>query len=96
MAYEQKDNDGALFANRDRDPNNPDHERLPNAKGTARIGGVDYWVSAWTNTAKGDGAKYQKLAFTPKDQQQGGNSQQRSSAPVNDPHEPVKEDDIPF
>lgn len=61
--YEQKDNSGALFVNDKRDK-----ETQPNAKGSAMIGGVEYWVSAWTNTSS-KGAKYQSLKFERKDQQ---------------------------
>lgn len=95
MAYEQKDNEGVLFANKDRKS-----DKHPNAKGSALIGGVEYWVSAWTNTAQGSGDKYQSLKFTPKDEQrqQGGGKQQSSRAPLTgaDAHEPVDESDIPF
>lgn len=55
--YEQKDNTGALFANDKREK-----ETQPNAKGSAMIGGVEYWVSAWTNTSS-KGTKYQSLKF---------------------------------
>jgi hypothetical protein len=60
--YEQKPDTGALFANADRTK-----ETQPNAKGSALIGGVEYWVSAWTNTSS-KGAKYQSLKFERKDQ----------------------------
>jgi len=61
--YEQKDNSGALFVNDKREK-----ETQPNAKGSAMIGGVEYWVSAWTNTSS-KGTKYQSLKFEPKDAQ---------------------------
>lgn len=60
--YQPKDNSGTLFRNDKRES-----ENQPNAKGTALIDGVEYFVSAWTKTAK-DGSKYQSLAFTRKDQ----------------------------
>lgn len=60
--YEQKDNSGALFANDKREK-----ETQPNAKGSAMIDGVEYWVSAWTNTSS-KGMKYQSLKFERKDQ----------------------------
>jgi hypothetical protein len=62
--YEQKDNSGALFVNDKREK-----ETQPNAKGSAMIGGVEYWVSAWTNTSS-KGTYYQSLKFEPKDAQQ--------------------------
>lgn len=56
-AYEQKPDTGSLFINDKREK-----ETQPNAKGSALIGGVEYWVSAWTNTSS-KGAKYQSLKF---------------------------------
>lgn len=61
MAYEQKENSGSLFKN---DKKTSDSQ--PNAKGEAKIGGVVYWVSAWTKKDK-NGNPWQSLAFTPKD-----------------------------
>jgi len=55
--YQQKDNTGALFANDKREK-----ETQPNAKGSAMIDGVEYWVSAWTNTSS-KGTKYQSIKF---------------------------------
>ena len=55
--YQQKDNTGALFANDKREK-----ETQPNAKGSAMIDGVEYWVSAWTNTSS-KGSKYQSIKF---------------------------------
>lgn len=77
MSYEQKDNAGALFINDKRET-----EKHPNAKGSAMIGGVEYWVSAWTNTSQ-KGTKYQSLSFQPKEQQ------------ATTPEAPL-EDDMPF
>ena len=61
--YEQKDMEGALFANKEKTKDTD-----ANAKGSALIDGVEYWVNAWTNTSKA-GEKYQKLSFTRKKQQ---------------------------
>lgn len=58
MAYEIRDNSGSMFPN-DRAGDNPN---APQAKGKAQIGGVMYWVSAWTKT-KGDGGRWQSLSF---------------------------------
>ena len=49
MAFEQKDNSGAIFKNK-----NPKNEKSPPLSGKAMIGGVEYWVSAWTKTDKND------------------------------------------
>ena len=65
MAYEPKDNSGSLFKNDKREK-----ETHANARGSARIEGVDYWVDAWTNTAN-NGDKYQSLKFKRKDGQAG-------------------------
>jgi len=61
MAYEMKENSGSLFRNEKRET-----ENHPVMRGSALIGGVEYWVSAWTKL-KGDGEKWVSLAFTPKE-----------------------------
>lgn len=86
MAYEQKENSGSLFSNDKREK-----ESHPNAKGSALIGGVEYWVSAWTKTTK-DGKKWQSLAFQPKEERaqeprRGGSSKVGGGS---------IEDDLPF
>lgn len=63
MAFEQRDLSGSLFKNKRRtQQNHPDYT------GQAKIGGVEYWVSAWLKE-KSDGEKYMSLAYTPKDTQ---------------------------
>lgn len=59
MAYELKDGQGSLFKNDKREK-----DTHPHATGTAMIGGVEYWVSAWTK--EGAKGKFQSLAFKPK------------------------------
>ena len=61
MAFEIKDNSGSLFKN-----DRKTEESHPQAKGSAKINGIEYWVSAWTKTTK-EGVKWQSLSFTPKD-----------------------------
>lgn len=61
MAYEQKDNTGSLFRN-----DKKEKDTHPNAKGSAMIDGISYWVAAWTKRDK-DGNAYQSLSFTRKD-----------------------------
>ena len=59
MAYEKRDNSGTLGRNdRKEKDTHPDH------KGSAMIGGIDYWISAWIKT--GPTGKFFSLAFTPK------------------------------
>ena len=56
MAYEQRDNSGALFRNEQKEA-----ENHPNATGKAMIGGVMYYISAWTKD--GPKGKFQSLSF---------------------------------
>lgn len=62
MTVNRDDNSGALFRN-----NNRTTDKHPHAKGEAIIDGVEYWISAWTNTS-GKGEQYQKLKFNRKDE----------------------------
>jgi hypothetical protein len=75
--FEIRDNSGSLFVN-DR---KGDNERAPNAKGKAMIGGVMYWVSAWTKTAASSGQKYQSLSFEVM-QPMGDQGQQQQQRPA--------------
>ena len=78
--FEHKPNSGSLFKNDRREKETHAH-----AKGDALIDGVEYWVSAWTNT-KTDGEKYQSLKFSRKDANKAPNP-----APAED-----FDDDLPF
>lgn len=62
MAYETKDNEGALFRARDRKS-----DKHPEFTGNAVIDGRDYWLSAWVNESKKDGSKYFSIKFRAKD-----------------------------
>jgi hypothetical protein len=64
MAFEQRDNNGSLFKN-----DKKTEDKHPNAKGSAMIGGVEYWVSAWTRKDK-NGNPWQSLAFQKKEPKQ--------------------------
>lgn len=64
MSYQPKDNTGSLFKNDKRES-----DTHPQARGSALIDGVEWWVDAWTNTTK-DGKKYQSLKFKRKEQKQ--------------------------
>lgn len=59
MAYEQKDNSGSIFKN-----NKKKSDNSPPLTGKAMIGGVMYWVSAWTKTDKND-EKWISFSVTP-------------------------------
>lgn len=63
MAYEQRENSGSLFKN-----DKKTEGKHPNARGSALVGGVEYWVSAWTKKDK-NGNPWQSLSFTKKEEQ---------------------------
>ena len=73
MAYETKDNTGALFKNDKREKDTHAH-----ARGTAMIDGVEYFIDAWTNQDR-NGDRYQSLKFKRKDKQQGKPARQDRS-----------------
>lgn len=85
MAYEIKDNSGSLFKNDKREK-----DSHPQARGSARINGVDYWISAWTKPTRDGDGKWQSLSFTPKDDQ--------PRQPVKDAIDslPDLDDEVPF
>ena len=87
MAYEMKPDTGSLFKNDRREK-----ETHPQAKGSALIDGVEYWVSAWTNETKG-GEKYQSLKFNRKDEQKA--PRPKTLATPNDDEDGF-DDDLPF
>ncbi len=62
MAFEQKDNGGALFKN-----NNKQHERHADWNGTMKIEGRDFWINAWIK--EGKNGKFFALSFRPKNAQ---------------------------
>jgi uncharacterized protein (DUF736 family) len=62
MAYEMKDNTASIWVN-----DRKEKETHPDSTGTARIGGIDYYVSAWRRQSK-SGKPYLSLAFTPKNE----------------------------
>jgi len=82
MTFEHKPNSGSLFKNDKRET-----DSQPNAKGSALIDGVAYWVSAWTNESA-NGARYQSLKFSRKDE----NTAPNPAAP----HPEDPNDSIPF
>ena len=81
MSYEHKENTGSIFTNDKREK-----ETHPHYKGSAKINGVDYWVSSWVNDK--NGKKYMSLSFQEKEQ---SGYQQSSSS-----NKPEIEDDLPF
>lgn len=87
--FETKDFTGALFINDRREK-----ETDPNAKGSATIAGVEYWVSAWTNTSA-KGVRYQSLKYTAKEavHNEGMAQVKQAAAPTGDWEQ---DSDIPF
>jgi uncharacterized protein (DUF736 family) len=61
MAYEQKDNSGSLFQNKEKRS-----ENFPDYSGSVRIEGADWWISGWRKTSK-DGKPYLSLSVKRKD-----------------------------
>ena len=62
MAYEPKDNSGSMFVN-----DKKESDKHPDRKGSAIVGGVEYWVSGWLKTSD-KGVKWLSLSFQPKEQ----------------------------
>lgn len=62
MAYEVRDNSGSLFRN-DKKRN----EKSPEYTGSARIGGVDYWINGWVKEGK-NGTRFFSFAFKEKEE----------------------------
>lgn len=83
--YEIKDESGSLFRNKRREK-----DTHPTHKGSCKIAGVEYWISAWVNEAKSSGEKYFGLKFEAKEQQPGGARPQSQQA------EQSFDDDVPF
>jgi hypothetical protein len=81
---------GALFKNK----NMREGKKDPEYKGSATIGGVEYWVSSWINTSKA-GEKYMSMAFKAKEQQAApAPKAEELKAPADT--DPFHDDDIPF
>lgn len=94
MAFEMKELSGSLFKNDRRE-----QESQPNARGAALIGGVEYWVSAWTKKDK-NGNPWQSLAFTPKEKKGAAAKEPEPAKPAARKPQPggfdQMDDDIPF
>lgn len=86
MAYEQKDNSGSLFPNKDKKTDNH-----PDRNGSAKIDGVDYWVSGWVKQDK-NGQPWLSMAFKRKDQP----AMQQAATPVKQTARQMTDDEIPF
>jgi hypothetical protein len=61
MAFEQKDNSGALFKNPDKKPDN----NFPDYRGPCMVNGKELEISAWLKTSKDCKTKFMSLSFKP-------------------------------
>lgn len=81
--YVPKDNSGSLFIN-----DKKERDSQPDRRGSARIDGVDYWVSGWVKK-KEDGTTWMSMSYSRKDA--------TSPAPKSKPsHADDLDDDILF
>jgi uncharacterized protein (DUF736 family) len=85
MAFEQKDNTGALFKNKNKNSDNH-----PDYQGSVMVGGKEYQISAWLKKSKG-GTPYMSLSFGPPYRRHAGDD---DTAPRRGPQK--QDDDIPF
>lgn len=60
MTYDNT-NRGAFFNNEEKDS-----DTQPDYKGNLNVGGVEYWIDGWINTAE-SGRKYMSLKVKPKE-----------------------------
>lgn len=81
MAYEQKDNTGSLFKNKEKE-----HESHADYTGSVKVGGQEFWLNAWLKKSKA-GTAYMSLSVKPKQQRAVGRPGQPQ--PVDDPNDPV-------
>ncbi len=82
MAYEQRDNSGALFRNERKE----EGDNKPHMTGKAMIGGVMYYFDAWTK--EGTKGRWQSVSFKRMDTQ--------NTAPPAPAAAPVPDDTPPF
>ena len=72
MAFEQKDNSGSIWVN-----DRKEQDTHPDRTGSAKIGGVDYWVNGWLRKTN-DGKPYLSLSFKPKQDKPAANNRSRA------------------
>ena len=83
MAFQKKDNSGALFKNEKK------HDKSPDYTGEITINGKELRLAAWLKESS-TGNKFLSLAVTEKQERQ-----EQQAQPTRQP-ELAKEDDLPF
>lgn len=82
-------NRGVLFKN-----DKKAEDRDPDYRGNINIGGQEFWLDAWINTAKTDGRKFVSLRAKPKmAREHAGGSQ---NPPAQKANQDFDDSDIPF
>lgn len=92
MAYETKDNSGALFRNTKTKDTQPDYT------GDGMVNGSKVRISAWVKTSKG-GSKFMSLSFTPPRDAQTTGERSYDPLPSRGPGNMpplATDDDVPF
>lgn len=86
MAYEQKDNSGALFKNERKEL-----DTHADYNGNVRVDGHDYWINAWVK--EGQSGKFFSLSFKRKD---GTAARPEPTAKPAPSYARTLDDDVPF
>jgi hypothetical protein len=93
MAYQQKENSGALFKN-----DKKEKETHADYRGDINIGGVNYWISGWLKDTK-TGGKFLSLAVNVKESpglSKTVDDKPKHKAAVQQQPDPFEDSDIPF
>lgn len=73
MAYEQRNLQGSLFKNTDKEK-----DTHPDYKGSCQINGTDYWMDAWIKKSEG-GRTWMSFSFKAKEQPTGADRNSRDT-----------------
>ncbi len=90
MAYEQKDGAGSLFKN-----DKKEAEQHPDYRGSIKVAGVEYWLSAWIKQSKG-GKKYMSLSAQSKQAVKSASYKAQDAAKVQAAAAPEFDDEWPM